>query len=80
MSNLTDWFLIDQEDAGGEDGARGCGTRPWGSEHHGGGREHLDCQSLWPTGKDLESWATGETGNECLASPFWADYLPLFAY
>ena len=80
VSYLTNWFLIDQEDAGGEDGARGCGTRTWGSEHHRGGREYLDCQSLWPTGKDLESWATGETGTECVASPFWADCLPVFAY
>lgn len=68
LSNPTNWFLVDQEDAGGEDGPRGCGARAWGGQHHRGGREHLDCQPLWPPGKDLESWATSKTGKECPAS------------
>lgn len=67
LSNPTDWFLVDQENAGGEDGPRGCGARPRRGQHHRGGREHLDCQPLWPLGKDLEPWTPSKTGNECRA-------------
>lgn len=60
--------FLDQEDAGGEDGPRGCGAGARRGEHHWCGREHLDCQPLWPSGKDLEPWAASETGN---GSGFW---------
>lgn len=60
--------FLDQEDAGGENGPRGCGVGARRGEHHWCGREHLDCQPLWPSGKDLEPWATSETGN---GSSFW---------
>lgn len=68
LSNPADWFLVDQEDAGGEDGPRGGGARAWRGEHHRGGGEHLDCQPLRPPREDLESWATSKAGKECLDS------------
>lgn len=78
LSNPIDWFLVDQEDAGGEDGPRGCGTRARGGEHHRGGGEHLDCQPLWPPREDLESWATSKAGKDCVDSPCWAKSLSPF--